>query len=86
MTGAYGGHTAVCLRDGEENLRVGESGHQNDVIFSLSLTFAADLSNLAFTDPRYVLHNLIKDNAWCGRIHRALGKEIPSCSIYEIMQ
>ncbi len=29
---------------------------------------------LAFTDPRYVLHNLIKDNAWCGRIHRGLWK------------
>ncbi|CAM6017033.1 unnamed protein product [Sphagnum balticum] len=26
VTGAYGGHTAICLRDGEENLWVGESG------------------------------------------------------------
>jgi hypothetical protein len=43
VTGAYGGHTAVCLRNGKENLWVGESGHQNDMVFSLSLTFA-DLS------------------------------------------
>jgi hypothetical protein len=43
VTGAYGGHTAVCSHDGEENLWVGESGHQNDMVFSLSLTFA-DLS------------------------------------------
>jgi hypothetical protein len=43
VTGAYCSHTAVCLRDGKENLWVGESGHQNDVVFSQSLTFA-DLS------------------------------------------
>ncbi|KAG9454081.1 hypothetical protein H6P81_006985 [Aristolochia fimbriata] len=30
VTGAYAGHTAVCLKDSEGNLWVGESGHEND--------------------------------------------------------
>lgn len=30
VTGAYAGHTAVCLRDEENKLWVGESGHQNE--------------------------------------------------------
>ncbi|KAK9209662.1 hypothetical protein WN944_002029 [Citrus x changshan-huyou] len=30
VTGAYAGHTAVCLRDSEGKLWVGESGHEND--------------------------------------------------------
>lgn len=30
VTGAYAGHTAVCLRDTEDNLWVAESGHQNE--------------------------------------------------------
>ncbi|KAJ7524596.1 hypothetical protein O6H91_17G037100 [Diphasiastrum complanatum] len=30
VTGAYAGHTAVCLRDEKGKLWVGESGHEND--------------------------------------------------------
>ncbi|KAF2285793.1 hypothetical protein GH714_007806 [Hevea brasiliensis] len=30
VSGAYAGHTAVCLRDSEGKLWVGESGHEND--------------------------------------------------------
>ncbi|XP_031105724.1 uncharacterized protein LOC116010447 [Ipomoea triloba] len=30
VTGSYAGHTAVCLRDAEGKLWVGESGHDND--------------------------------------------------------
>ncbi|CAM6013475.1 unnamed protein product [Sphagnum balticum] len=30
VTGAYAGHTAVCLRDPDNNLWVGESGHENE--------------------------------------------------------
>ncbi|KAK3424099.1 hypothetical protein EUGRSUZ_F00885 [Eucalyptus grandis] len=30
VSGAYAGHTAVCLRDSEGKLWVGESGHDND--------------------------------------------------------
>ncbi|GMN51555.1 hypothetical protein TIFTF001_020705 [Ficus carica] len=30
VSGAYAGHTAVCLRDSEGNLWVGESGNEND--------------------------------------------------------
>ena len=28
----YAGHTAVCLRDSEGKLWVGESGHENDKV------------------------------------------------------
>lgn len=35
VTGSYAGHTAVCLRDFEGKLWVGESGHENEkVIFN----------------------------------------------------
>ncbi|XP_068669364.1 uncharacterized protein [Aristolochia californica] len=30
VSGAYAGHTAVCLKDSEGNLWVGESGHENE--------------------------------------------------------
>lgn len=30
VTGAFAGHTAVCLKDDEGNLWVGESGHENE--------------------------------------------------------
>ncbi|XP_068644365.1 uncharacterized protein [Aristolochia californica] len=30
VTGAYAGHTAICLKDSEGNLWVGESGHENE--------------------------------------------------------
>ncbi|KAI4321945.1 hypothetical protein MLD38_035267 [Melastoma candidum] len=30
VSGAYAGHTAICLRDSEGQLWVGESGHEND--------------------------------------------------------
>lgn len=30
VTGAYAGHTAVCLRDDNDRLWVGESGHENE--------------------------------------------------------
>ena len=32
VTGAYGGHTAVCLRDDDGELWVGESGHENEKV------------------------------------------------------
>ncbi|GMY13761.1 hypothetical protein FCV25MIE_09000 [Fagus crenata] len=30
VSGSYAGHTAVCLKDSEEKLWVGESGHENE--------------------------------------------------------
>ncbi|KAF3795364.1 hypothetical protein EJ110_NYTH04850 [Nymphaea thermarum] len=30
VSGAYAGHTAICLKDSEGNLWVGESGHENE--------------------------------------------------------
>ncbi|RRT44475.1 hypothetical protein B296_00054828, partial [Ensete ventricosum] len=35
VTGAYAGHTAVCLRDSEGKLWVGESGNENDKVASV---------------------------------------------------
>ncbi len=35
VTGAYAGHTAVCLRDPDNNLWVGESGHENEEVGTL---------------------------------------------------
>lgn len=32
VTGAYAGHTAVCLRDAEGKLWVAESGHENEKV------------------------------------------------------
>lgn len=32
VSGAYAGHTAVCLKDSEGKLWVGESGHENDKV------------------------------------------------------
>ena len=32
VTGAYAGHTAVCLRDDDGELWVGESGHENEKV------------------------------------------------------
>lgn len=32
VTGAFAGHTAVCLKDEEGNLWVGESGHENEKV------------------------------------------------------
>jgi hypothetical protein len=34
VTGAFAGHTAVCLKDEEGNLWVGESGHDNEKVIS----------------------------------------------------
>lgn len=36
VTGSYAGHSAVCLRDFEGKLWVGESGHENEEV-SLSI-------------------------------------------------
>lgn len=33
VTGAFAGHTAVCLKDEMGNLWVGESGHENEKVF-----------------------------------------------------
>ena len=35
VTGSYAGHTAVCLKDSEGKLWVGESGHENDEVIIL---------------------------------------------------
>ena len=32
VTGSYAGHSAVCLRDSEGKLWVGESGHRNEKV------------------------------------------------------
>lgn len=32
VSGSYAGHSAVCLKDPEGNLWVGESGHENDEV------------------------------------------------------
>ena len=34
VSGAYAGHTAVCLRDSEGKLWVGESGNENDEVIN----------------------------------------------------
>lgn len=34
VTGAFAGHTAVCLKDEKGNLWVGESGHDNEKVIS----------------------------------------------------
>jgi hypothetical protein len=36
VTGAQAGHTAVCLRDEDDKLWVGESGHQNEAVQSFT--------------------------------------------------
>lgn len=36
VSGAYAGHTAVCLRDSDGKLWVGESGHENEKVKYLS--------------------------------------------------
>lgn len=38
VTGAYSGHTAVCLRDDDDKLWVGESGHENAAVSICFLT------------------------------------------------
>lgn len=45
VTGAFAGHTAVCLKDEQGNLWVGESGHENEkvrttAIFACVLPFS----------------------------------------------
>lgn len=37
VTGAFAGHTAVCLKDEMGNLWVGESGHENEKVFQTSM-------------------------------------------------
>lgn len=32
VTGAYAGHTAVCLKDSDGKLWIGESGHENEEV------------------------------------------------------
>ncbi|CAN1242918.1 hypothetical protein LINPERPRIM_LOCUS5502 [Linum perenne] len=40
VSGAYAGHSAVCLRDSQGKLWVGESGHENEEVnYSLLLSF-----------------------------------------------
>jgi hypothetical protein len=35
VTGAYAGHTAICLRDSDGKLWVGESGNENEEVMVL---------------------------------------------------
>ncbi|KAF2288748.1 hypothetical protein GH714_012222 [Hevea brasiliensis] len=42
VSGAYAGHTAVCLRDSEGKLWVGESGHENEQV-TVSVTDCSDM-------------------------------------------
>lgn len=35
VTGAFAGHTAVCLKDEMGNLWVGESGHENEKVYDI---------------------------------------------------
>jgi hypothetical protein len=37
VTGAYAGHTAVCLRDSDGKLWVGESGNENEQVWYLAI-------------------------------------------------
>lgn len=37
VTGSFAGHTAVCLKDEQGNLWVGESGHENEKVCELHL-------------------------------------------------
>lgn len=36
VTGAFAGHTAVCLKDEMGNLWVGESGHENEKVYKMN--------------------------------------------------
>ncbi|MFQ6640725.1 hypothetical protein Gotur_015590 [Gossypium turneri] len=50
VTGAFAGHTAVCLKDDMGNLWVAESGHENEkvLITLFKLTFCCDQSPSSF--------------------------------------
>lgn len=39
VTGAFAGHTAVCLKDEQGNLWVGESGHENEKVSTSSILY-----------------------------------------------
>lgn len=47
VTGAFAGHTAVCLKDELGNLWVGESGHENEKV-SMGIACMDDISTLPF--------------------------------------
>lgn len=53
VTGAYAGHTAVCLRDSEGKLWVGESGHENDEVKLTDLLTFCD--NMELIVQRFLL-------------------------------
>ncbi len=61
VTRAQAGHTAVCLRDEDDKLWVGESGHQNEPVQSftcilLPTTFFSSLSSFLQTRcPRFMV-------------------------------
>ena len=54
VSGAYAGHTAVCLKDSKGKLWVGESGHENEKVIGKPSSLA--LPNLI---PKYDLSLLL---------------------------
>ncbi|RRT55547.1 hypothetical protein BHE74_00003245 [Ensete ventricosum] len=63
VTGAFAGHTAVCLKDAMGNLWVGESGHENDKVMSV-------MSMWTRLQPSYAA------NMWNEALNKRLGTEV----------
>lgn len=59
VSGAYAGHTAVCLRDSSGKLWVGESGHENEKVKYLSsiISIGSVQDLLYFIGPLSVSYN-----------------------------
>ncbi|KAF5726774.1 hypothetical protein HS088_TW22G00456 [Tripterygium wilfordii] len=62
VTGAFAGHTAVCLKDEIGNLWVGESGHENERVISV-------MSMWSRVQPAYAA------NMWNEALNKRLGTE-----------
>ncbi|XP_028556255.1 uncharacterized protein LOC110093632 isoform X2 [Dendrobium catenatum] len=62
VTGAYGGHSAVCLKDSEGKLWVAESGHANDKVASGMILWSKVM-------PDYAA------NLWNEALNKRLGTE-----------
>lgn len=65
VTGAFAGHTAVCLKDEEGNLWVGESGHENEKVCWQFFITEKKVENLFKSTMIYnSLHLPIKSIHW----------------------
>ncbi|XP_039171365.1 uncharacterized protein LOC104451447 [Eucalyptus grandis] len=67
VSGAYAGHTAMCLKDSEGKRWVGESGHDNEQVASVMTVWKQ-------MQPAYAA------NMWNEALNKQLGIEVPSHS------